>query len=304
MKQRRRVQKQKWGPRAPHQNRRTVSCRVLSHVREALMKAASDRGWTVSAEAAQRLEASVALPDTPTAALMQTIAYAIDAMSWREKTWLTDPYLHQEAHNVIAAAFQLVQPKGYPPKPKYKPFFEDKRPWGAPSFIDSQGRMLSFLAPPSGRIGFEILWNEIRTFVPGRPPPRRKDGTRAKKSVERLRYERRLLAFREDLGPLLDKAVLWGKTGHQARRRSEALSVTDLKRFVELFEKRITDGLSEEELRQFVTLYHRYPDKKALERRDPANPGPFEKIALELRNLANPGPFGKIIPTADEESSS
>jgi hypothetical protein len=287
MKQRRRVQKRKWGPRAPHQNRQTVSCRVLSHVHEALMKAASDRGWTVSAEAAQRLEDSVALPDTPTAALMQTIAYAIDAMSWREKTWLTDPYLHQEAHNVVAAAFQLVQPKGYPPKPKYKPFFEDKRPWGAPSFIDPQGRMLSFLAPPRGRIGFEILWNEIRTFVPGRLPPRKKDGTRAKKSVERLRYERRLVVFRESLGKLMDKAVLWGKTGKQARQIAEALSVEELKEFVELSQKRITKGLTGEEHTRFVSLYDRYPDKKA----------------LSLGDLSNPGPFGRMLSTADEEST-
>jgi hypothetical protein len=245
---------------------------VPAHVHEAITEAASDQGWTVSAEAAQRLEDSLALSDTPTAALMQTVAYAIDAMSHGGKTWLTDPYLHEEARNVVAAAFDLVRPKGYPPEPEAKRSPEDAR--------------------PRGRIGYLLLWNEIRTHVPGRLPPLRtvgsKAGTRAKKSVDRLRYERRLVAFREGLGKLMDRVVLWGMTGRQARHIGQALSVPELHEFADLSRKRITDGLTDEEHARFVALHDRYPKKET----------------LSLGDLSNPGPFGRIISTDDEEPTS
>jgi hypothetical protein len=263
-----RRQKRKWAPRrAEIKKEQAVSCRVPNHVHERIVRAASRHHWTVSAEIAQRLEDSLALPETPTTALMAVVAYAIDAMSRGKKTWLTDPYLHQQAHEAVVAAFQLVQPKGYPPKPETKPSVDDDR--------------------PRGRIGLQILWNEIRTHVPGTLPPLRKDGTRAKKSVARLQYERRLLAFREGLGKLMDRVVLWGKSGREARRTSQALSIEDLQKFVKLSRKRITDGLTEEEHTSFVALYDRYPKKEA----------------LSLGDLASPGPFGKILST-DEESES
>lgn len=262
---RRRKPRRRWAPRAPVKKGRAISCRVPAHVHAAIARAASDQKWTISAEAAQRLDDSLILPDTPTAALMQVIGYAIDGMSHSGKTWLNDPYLHQEAHNAVAAAFRLVQPKGYPPEPTTEP------PWNDPR--------------PRGRIGFEILWNEIRTHVPGQLPPVRKDGTRPEKSIARLRYERRLVAFREGLGKLMNRAVLWGQTGRQARQN---LPVDKLQEFADLSRKRITDGLTEDEHTRFVALYDRYPRKET----------------LNLGDLSNPGPFGKIIPTNNKESES
>jgi hypothetical protein len=243
---------------------------VPAHVHDAITEAASDHGWTVSAEAARRLEDSLILPDTPTATLMQTIACAIDAMSHDGKTWLNNRYLHQEAHSVVTTALRLVRPKGQPPEPRTTPSLDDAR--------------------PRGRIGFELLWNEIRTFVPGRLPPLRttgpKAGTRAKKSIERLQYERRLVVFREGLGKLLDRVVLWGLTGRQAREISQALSVEELHEFADLSRKRITEGLLEKEHMRFIALHDRYPRKET----------------LDLKDLSNPGPFGRIIPAEDAQS--
>jgi hypothetical protein len=244
---------------------------VPTHVHEAIAREAAGHGWTISAEAAQRLEDSL-LVSTPTAALMQVIAYAIDAMSRGGKTWLNDRYLHQEARNVVATAFKLVRAQGQPPEPSSKPDTKDAR--------------------PRGQIGFELLWNEIRTFVPGRlPPPRTtgpKAGTRPTKSIERLQYERQLAIFRKGLGKLLDRVVLWGLTGRQAREISQALSVEELHKFADLSRKRITAGLNDEEHARFVALFDRYPAKET----------------LSLGDLSNPGPFGKILPAADKEESS
>jgi hypothetical protein len=241
---------------------------VSTQVHEAIAREAASQGWTVSAEAAQRLEDSLLLSDTPTAALMQVIAYAIDAMSRSGKTWLNDRYLHQEARNLVATAFKLVRPQGQPPEPSPKLDIEDAR--------------------PRGRIGFELLWSEIRTFVPGRLAPLRttgpKAGTRPTKGIERLQYERQLTIFRKGLGKLLDRVVLWGLTGRQAREISQALSVEELHEFADLSRKRITKGLSEKEHVRFVALHDRYPRKET----------------LDLKHLSSRGPFGRIISTRDD----
>jgi hypothetical protein len=265
-------QKRKWAPRqAAIKRGEAISCRVPTHVHTAITQAADRRGWTVSAEAAQRLEDSLLLPNTPTAALMQVVACTIDAMSRDGKTWLNDRYLHQEAQSAIATALRLVRPKEHAPEPRTKLDLDDPR--------------------PSGRIGFELLWSEIRTFVPGRlPPPRTtgpKAGTRAKRSIERLRYERQLVIFREGLGKLLDRAVLWGLTGRQARELSKALSVEELHEFADLSRKRITEGLSDKEHERFIALHGRYPGKET----------------LNLGDLSSRGPFGRIISTSDDRES-
>jgi len=269
MKRKRRRQR-KWAPRATVKKGQAISCRVPTHVHEAIAREAAGHGWTISAEAAQRLEDSLVVTNTPTAALMQVVAYAIDAMSRDGKTWLNDRYLRQEAHNVVATAFKLVRPQGQPPETSPRPDTEDAR--------------------PRGRIGFELLWNEIRTFVPGRLPALRttgsKAGTRPTKSIERLQYERQLVLFRQGLGKLLDRVVLWGLTGRQARELAQALSVEELHEFADLSRKRITDRLSDKEHARFVVLYDRYP----------------QKAALSLGDLSNPGPFGKILPTKESSS--
>ena len=267
MKRKRRRQR-KWAPRATVKKGQAISCRVPTHVHEAIAREATGHNWTISAEAAQRLEDSLLVANTPTTALMQVVAFAIDAMSHDGKTWLNDRYLRQEAHNVVATAFKLVRPQGQPPEPGPKPDTEDAR--------------------PRGRIGFELLWSEIRTFVPGPLPALRttgpKAGTRPTKSIERLQYERQLVLFRQGLGKLLDRVVLWGLTGRQAREISQALSVEELHEFADLSRKRITKGLSEKEHVRFVALHDRYPRKET----------------LDLKHLSSRGPFGRIISTRDD----
>jgi len=270
MKRRRGQKRSRWAPRqAGIKKGQAISCRVPTHVHDAITHAADRHRWTVSAEAAQRLEDALLLSDTPTAALMQVVAYAIDAMSRGGKTWLNDRYLHREARNVITTALRLMWPQEQPSEPNTPPDLNEVR--------------------PRGRIGFELLWNEIRTFVPGRlPPPRTtgpKAGTRPTKSIKRLQYERRLMVFRSSLGKLLDRAVLWDLTGRQAREISQALSIDELHEFADLSRKRITKGLSEKEHERFVVLHNRYPRKET----------------LDLKDLSNPGPFGRIISTNNVE---
>jgi hypothetical protein len=251
MKRRRKARARKWAPRSTGKKDKAVSCRIPERVHAALAQAAERRGWTVSAEIAHRLEDSLTTPATPTQALMATIGYVLDGLrSQGNATWLTDPHLHQEAHAAVAAAFRLVQPKGYPPKP-------DKE--------------IPDVARPSGRIGFELYWDEIRTFGP-------KSEIAPKKPLRRLVHERRLAALREGLSTLPDRVVLWGKTGREARRFVSALSVAELSEFARLSRKRIVHGLTEEEHTRFVELYDKYPKPETLSLGDLAHPGPLGKV--------------------------
>jgi hypothetical protein len=192
---------------------------------------------------------------------MATIGYAIDGLSRGQASWswVTDPHLHEEAHRAVAAAFRLVQPKGYPPKPK--------------------ARAAADVAPPSGRIGFELLWNELRLFDP------KAKSFDARKGPRRIQHERRLATLRAGLGTsLLNRAVLWGQTGRQALRAHRARAVfpvAKLSEFAQLSRKRIAEGLTPEEHARFVTLFNEYPGRETLKLGDLSNPGPFPELKLE-----------------------
>jgi hypothetical protein len=106
----------------------------------------------------------------------------------------------------------------------------------------------------------------------------------------RAEYQRRLAWLREALGSLPDRVKLWGRTGREARRYFQALSLSELREFADLARTRIEKELTREQHNRLQDLFNKAP--------------PELKQKLNLGDLSNPGPFGKIVPTADEEASS
>jgi hypothetical protein len=241
-----------------------MNFRAPVRIQDALSRAAARNQWTISAEIVHRLSESFVLPATPTQAVMTIVGYAIDGMAAADKkTWLTDPALHREARAAMEAAFKLLAPQG------------------------EIGTTLH-----NGRVAFEMWWDEVRRYNPKTPI----DVTRPR----RAEHQRRLSWLREALGTLPDRVVLWGKTGKEARRYAQALSLTELKEFVDLAKTRIEKGLTQEQLKRLQDLFNKAPPEL---RQKLKAPQPGQSLSI-WNDLSNPGPFGKILPTNDTESDS
>jgi hypothetical protein len=256
-----RRQKRRWAPRSEGKKEARIHVRVPNRIHDQLARAATRNGWTISAEVIHRLGESFALSETPAQALMTMIAYSVDGLHG-PGTWMDDPYLHQQAHDAVQAAFKLVQPEGYPPVTQ-------------PDLLEGR---------PNGRIALEMLWDEVRRYDPKRPI----DATRPRAA----QHQRRLAKLRTGLGPLPDRIVLWGVTGKEARRRQAALAVDELREFAQLANRRVTDGLSPDEHARFVALYSRHPRRKMFQLGTRSDPN----------NLSNPGPFPDLEFADEEES--
>jgi hypothetical protein len=260
----------KWAPRSEGKRQAVIHCRVPERVYDALARAAERNKWTVSAEVVDRLAQSFALPTTSTQAIMALVAYAIDGMAQQNNpvfrnpsgaTWLNDPYLHREARIAALTAFQLLEPKGYPPA----------EPEG-----HRQPEKGDVLARPSGRWMLEYWWSEVRHYDCKSPI----DASRPR----RAQHQRRLAMLREGLGKLPDKVVLWGKTVREARRqlqqhRRELLPLDEQHEFTVLARERVQHGLSPKDHQRFCELAARTPQRLALG--DLSNPGPFPDLRLE-----------------------
>ena len=264
MAKRRTKRPKRWAPRSEGARETRMNFRAPVRIQDALSRAAARNQWTISAEIVHRLSQSFAFPPTSTQAIMIIIGHAIDGMSADKKTWLTDPALHREARAAMEAAFKLLAPQG------------------------EVGTTLH-----NGRVAFEMGWDEVRRYNPKTPI----DVTRPR----RAEHQRRLSWLREALGTLPDRVVLWGKTGKEARRYAQALSLTELKEFVALAETRIEKGLTQEQLKRLQDLFDKAPPELRQKLKVPPEPGQRLNI---WDDLSNPGPFGKIIPTNDKESES
>jgi hypothetical protein len=261
-----RIRKAKnWAPRSEGIREARIHCRVPARIHDALSRAAGRTQWTISAEVVHRLSESFALPATPTQAIMTIVGYAIDGMSAADKkTWLTDPTLHREARAAMEAAFKLLAPQGE----------------AVPTLHN-------------GRVAFQMWWDEVRRYNPKTPI----DVTRPR----RAEHQRRLTWLHEALGTLPDRVVLWGKTGKEARRYSQALSLTEFKEFVDLARTRVEKGLTQEQLKRLQDLFNKAPPE--LRQKLKAAPEPGQRLNI-WDDLSNPGPFGKILPTNEKESES
>jgi hypothetical protein len=239
----------KWAPRSKDKREARIHCRLPEELYAVLERAAERNGWTVSAELVDRLQQSFALPATPTQAIMAMVAYAIDGLAPGKTTWLTDPYLHQEARMAAWRALQLLQPKNYPPPPE------------------------ATSIQPSGRVALECWWNDVRHFDPSSP-------INSSQPQRAQQHQRRLAKLRNELGTLPETVELWGMTGREARRRhQEILPLAEQQAFTKLARKRVRYGLSPEEHQRFRELERRTP--QPLQLGDLSNPGPFPDWRLE-----------------------
>jgi hypothetical protein len=253
----------KWAPRSEGARDARIHCRVPDRVHAALSRAAGRNKWTISAEVVQRLSESFALSATPTQAIMTIVGYTIDDISklaGQKKTWLTDPTLCRQARAAMEAALDLLAPQG--------------------EALATASRIE--LGIPNGRAAFEVWWDEVRCYNLKSPI----DVTKPR----RAEHQRRLTWLREALGTLPDRTVLWGKTGKEARRYRQALSLAELREFAELSRTRIEKKLTQDQHKRLQDLFNKAP--------------PELKQKLDLWDLSNPGPFGKILPTTDKESLS
>ncbi len=167
-----------------------INFRIQPSTKAALQKAAAANRRTLSAEAEFQLRRSLSDMGAgrPTHALMNTIALAIDGLvglrSPRARWW-KDSHLFDQAAKLAAAAFEMLRPPGPPP--------ESAEPLGE----------------RSARFAIEATLREIQTVDPSIP------------FGEQTPYQRWLTLMKQDLGPLVDRAVIWGQGAEEARAQRD-----------------------------------------------------------------------------------
>jgi hypothetical protein len=162
--------------------------RIQPTTKAALEKAAAASGRTVSAEAEHQLHRALSDMSTgPTYALMTMIGRTIDGvvgLKTARARWWNDPRQFDEAARMAMAAFELLRPPGPPPPESAEP-----------------------LGERSGQFAVEATLREIQTVdtsVPfGKQTP----------------HQRWLTLLKQDLGPLADRAFVFGASAEEARGR-------------------------------------------------------------------------------------
>jgi hypothetical protein len=168
-----------------------VNFRITPETRRLLEKAAESSGRTVSSETEYQLQRALStMAPAPTYALLAIIGRAInDLTETRDRAtprakvrvaWWLDPRLFALAETAVIAAFRLL------------------RPPGATDQIDD-GRQ--------GEFAIETLLREIQTVDLAKP------------FGQMSEHERWLALLRQDLGPLANRAAVWGESVEQARER-------------------------------------------------------------------------------------
>jgi hypothetical protein len=165
-----------------------INFRIQPATRLALQKAAAKSGRTLSGECEHQLHRALLadLGSVQTHALMSMIGRTIDGflgLRSKKTRWFDDPDLFDEAARLTAAAFELLKPRG-PLSP------EDEKPLG----------------PRSAQFAIEATLREIQTADPSIP------------FGEQTPYQRWLTLMKEDLGPLVDRAIVWDKGAEEARK--------------------------------------------------------------------------------------
>jgi hypothetical protein len=167
-----------------------INFRIQPSTKAALQKAAAKTGRTVSAECEHQLRRALSadLAAGPTHALMSMIGRTIDGFlglrSARAKWW-NDPATFDQALKLTIAAFEMLRPPG-----------------PAPEAAEPLGER-------SGRFAIEATLREIQTVDPSIP------------FGEQTPYQRWLNLMRQDLGPLVDRAVVWGQGAEEARAQRD-----------------------------------------------------------------------------------
>jgi hypothetical protein len=200
------------GPRFSEKTE-TYSFKITPTTKRLLKEAADKHGRTPSSECEFQLKrALVIMGDRPTQAVMAAIAHSIDSLVRLRDLkpggelkpdflfelgepygrpdpkahWLNDPYLFDRARDVVTSAFEMLRPPG-----------------DSPSGI---GPQLQAGGPRQGKFATEALWRDLQLIDDSKP------------AGKRTPYEQWLLTVRGDLGDLVERPVIWGRTARQARR--------------------------------------------------------------------------------------
>jgi len=171
-----------------------INFRIQPSTKAALQAAARRSGRTVSAEFEHQLRRALSDIGTgPTHSLMALIGRAIDGvvgLKSPKAKWWNDPRQFDEAVRLAMAAFELLRP---PPRAGAEP--PDR---GEPL----NERSIQFAAEASVR--------EIQAVDQSIP-------------FEQQTFDQRwLISLREDLGPLVDRVLVWGASAQESRRLREA----------------------------------------------------------------------------------
>jgi hypothetical protein len=172
-----------------------INFRIQPSTKALLDEAARRSGRTVSAECEHQLRRALCDKGTgPTHALMALIGRAIDGVvglkSQRTKWW-NEPRQFDEAVRLAMAAFELLRP---PPRAGAEP-------------LDS-GEPLS---ERSIQFAVESSVREVQTVDPVAVP-----------FEQQTPDQRWLSLLRQDLGPLVDRVLVWGLSAQDRRRLRES----------------------------------------------------------------------------------
>jgi hypothetical protein len=172
-----------------------INFRIQPSTKAALQAAADRSGRTVSAECEHQLRRALSDIGTgPTHALMALIGRAIDGVVGLKSPstkWWNDPRQFDEAVRLAMAAFELLRPSpraGAQPPDSGEPLSK----WS-----------IQFAAEASLR--------EVQTVDAAAVP------------FEQQTPDQRWLALlRQDLGPVVDRVLVWGHSAQEARRLRES----------------------------------------------------------------------------------
>jgi uncharacterized protein (DUF1778 family) len=203
-----------------------MNFRITPETKAALVKAAKVADRTLSQETEHRLHRDLFdHGSTRTWAVMRTIAHAVDRLVNLKNpraSWLTDPYLFQQAKLVVTTTFDLFDPGG-------------SLPATVEENLDRGGQM-------QGRAAVHELLRSIQIADAATP--------RAKQTAE----QRALLVMKSDLNELADLPRPYGKAAAQLRGEAElGPELAPLMRKV----KENPDGLTAAENRRFLQLVKR-----------------------------------------------
>jgi hypothetical protein len=172
-----------------------LNARVTPHIRELLERAARRSGRTLSAETDFQLQRALSdMTSGSTYAIMTTIGRSIESLVKFKpgqkvatkptgEGWLKDPYLFEQARQIVLTAFEFFRPG---PAPTLSEQYE-------------QG------GQRQGQFTLEATLREMQLVDASKPFATQTD------------HERWLNLLRMELGDLLERPHIWGETAEQTR---------------------------------------------------------------------------------------
>lgn len=203
-----------------------INFRITPETKAALDKAAEDHGRTRSAEAEFQLQRALSVMGSGrTFGLMMLIGGTIDSLTrMRTKNpdaWSDDPVLFDQVTRAVAACFELLRPKGEL----------------------AQAEQLEAENVRRAEFAVAATVREIQTVDPSIP------------FAKLTPHQRWLALLAEELGPLAEDRMIFGRTAEEARKEHEQFRKVALPELMELTRKEAGGvALNLEERRKLADL--------------------------------------------------